>query len=597
MSMGDPLTKVQHSKNIKHERRQSIIVCIELSSRVYQSSEISPKAQLAEMLEALLELMKQLAMLLPNSEVCCYVYQCRRLNVKDGIYELLPLEMVNVQKIHKISQLLSDIKNKKMFLKDEIPFEEIDGSPLSSVLAKIQHQLQGKTTDEWKFRNKRIILITANDMPAEYFDAELQKKFKNTINALYDDSFSIVTFFIHSQTRPFNDTFYADLLKPLRRPEDLDKNIQYYDGPNTKPIEIKELKGKLLQKKEGNKFHFKCAFIINKQNDFIISLKGFFAITQEKAGERFKYIYQKGAKPQDAFSHRKFYNANDGEAADSRLTKVFDIGGLNIEFTEEQDQKMINSFSEHETFLELIGFRSVDKVNFYYNNISTSSYVIPDDNVYEGSSKTLSHLYASMTKKGKAAIVWGKLTRIAHPQLFLMVAMDRKNTNQGFYLVRLPFIEEIRRFPQTLQKNRSVNIQEYALMKKITGNIIAFFNLKSSYRAAEFPSPVLKSFYTTLSDKLLQKSLSDQWGMGFKLSNDITLGKVQHLRELINKSSQNMEQPILAKYMKYWNTYYNKEGNNSITNRKKLYQIYSGDPQVQKSMRIRATNAKSVFNL
>ncbi|CAI5027974.1 CGH_1_HP_G0099270.mRNA.1.CDS.1 [Saccharomyces cerevisiae] len=165
----------------------------------------------------------------------------------------------------------------------------------------------------------------------------------------------------------------------------------------------------------------------------------------------------------------------------------------------------MEAYTQKDAFLKIIGFRSSSKSIHYFNNIDKSSFIVPDGAKYEGSIRTLASLLKILRKKDKIAILWGKLKSSSHPSLYTLSPSSVKDYNEGFYLYRVPFLDEIRKFPSLLSyDDGSEHKLDYDNMKKVTQSIMGYFNLRDGYNPSDFKTHYYKKHYKVLHDYLLQ---------------------------------------------------------------------------------------------
>ena len=346
-----------------------------------------------------------------------------------------------------------------------------------------------------------------------------------------------------------------------------DEEYSEYDGPNTTPIPASYIKSKILRKKEIKRTMFQCPLILKEENNFIVSVRGYAIVTQEKPATRYKLVYEHENIRKEASSRRKFLNPNTGEEIKpDELCKVFPYGDQDIELNDKEVAKINDDYSKHESFLKVIGFRSTKNSIRYFNNIDKALFVVPDESQYEGTIKTMASLFRVLKKRDKCMIVWGKVKSNSNLRLYILSPTTNIDRNEGFYLYRIPFLDEIRKFPKLLDYNHITTSEDYLNLVRITENIIGYFNLKKGYRPSDFKNPSLQRHYKTLHDYLLQveqpvREDGDSDGQTSRfLKEDDTLNKILHIREKIiaSKESDDVTQQRLSKYVSLWNTFYIK---------------------------------------
>lgn len=545
----------------KFDIHEGIIFCIELSGSMFKEvPELNRKIQLIEILESLKELMTRLIIIHPNTAIACYFHYSNKVEAESGIYEFFPLEDLNGRNLKKLTDLLEDIHRGRVGLEDFFKYDENESVPLDVLFNHLREQFIIERPGQRGFQSKRILLFTDNDFPKQHQDREARQRIRRIIEDLNDIHVNITTFFIGSEKKPFNSSFYADILR-LGSEVNSQKNSEF-DGYNANPIPASYIKSKVMRRKEIQRINFRCPLVLDENAKFIIGIKGYSIVSHEKAGTRYKLVYEHESTRAEAFSKRKFLNSTTGEEMKPEDTfRVFKYGDLNIELSDKEIMNIKEEYTGSESFLKLIGFRSVAKSLHYYNNIDKASFLVPDEDQFTGSIKAIASLFRTLKRKSQLAIVWGRPKVNSSPSLYIINPSAADDINEGFYLYRVPFINEIRRLPSLLTYDNGCESEDFNVLLDITENIIKEFDLKDGYIPQQFKNPSLQKFYNLLHDYLLQvedvKSNSDDAEAS---SLDDTLLKLHEIKNRILKSessSDNFDQK-LSKYFKAWNYYYSK---------------------------------------
>lgn len=545
----------------KYDVHEGIVFCVELSDSMFgESEELNGKVQLLEILETLDHLMSQLVITRPSTGIGCYFYNCGRNDAKDGIFDLFSLRDINAQNMKKLSDILEDLQHERTSLRELFPFDAQKRTSLESLFELVRDEFVRDVPGQKAFNNKKIFFFTDNDSPPEASDPAAKSRLRYLVNDLDDRFINFTTFFIGTPTRPFDDSFYSDVLRLGAATE---RNSEF-DGPNTTPISASFIKSRVLRKQEIRRIMFQCRLILSEEAGFSVGTKGYTIISHEKAGVRYKLVYENEDVRQEAFSHRKYLNAKTGEEVKDGLAKVFPFGDLDIELTDEQIAGIKIDYAREESFLKVIGFKAKDSCLHYFNNIDKPFFVVPDETMYEGSIRTLSSLFSNLRRKAKVAIVWGKLKSNSNPGVFILCPSDDLSPNEGFYLYRVPFLDELRRFPPIVNQN-TIDAGDYENLKEVTAKIIGFFNLKNGYEPSEFKNPSLQNHFKVLHDYLLQveeepEKDDAEWQKLKLLEEDDTLRKISQIRDKVMESdaSEDPQKQRLGKYMRIWNSLYDR---------------------------------------
>lgn len=553
---------VQGTGYRKYDIHEGILFCIELSEGMYEESpELNYKVQLIEILETLDHLMSQLVITRPGTGIGCYFFNCERSDAKDGIYDFLPLKDINARSMKKLSDLLEDLQYERTSLRKFLPLSTAKPTRLESLLELVREEFVKEVPEQKAFNNKKIFLFTDNDSPPEATDAEAKSRLRHLVNDLDDRYINFTTFFIGKPGHPFNESFYSDVLRlGAKTAGDND-----FDGPSTTPISASYIKSRILRRQEIKRIMFQCRLILEENSNFIVGVKGYTIVSHEKAGVRYKLVYENEDMRQEAFSRRKYLNAKTGEEIKDNLTKVYPYGDLDIELSESDVAEVRNDDAGEDSFLKVIGFQTTESCLHYYNNIDKATFVVPDEARFEGSIRTLSSLFRNLRQKSKVAIVWGKLKSNSNPAVFILCPSDDTSPNEGFYLYRVPFLDELRRYPPMLISHCDIQPTDYENFKEATKKIINYFNLKNGYEPSEFKNPALQKHFKVLHDYLLQieeepENDSAEWQKSNLLEEDDSLRRISQIRDKIKESanSDDLQKQKLSKYMTIWNSFYDK---------------------------------------
>ncbi|AMD20291.1 HDL453Cp [Eremothecium sinecaudum] len=576
-----------------YEQHEAIIFCVELSNQMFESSQsLHDKAVISEILDALLELMAEMIKILPTMSIGCYFINSGHDLSEHGVYELFPLEGISIKNIIKMENINSSIRTGTMNGCEVLPLSDLGSTALVPIFRVLLEQF---THDfkKWPHGRRKIFLFTDNGYPSECASLEAKNTLRDIIIDLDKLFVNFVTFFLNSDIHPFNNYFYSEI---LASPFD-EKDSAKYRGPSTCSIDASSIRSIVLRKKESSRFHFRCPFIINEESNFVIGIKGSHAVTTEKVGGRYKYVTNEDNPTKEVFTHRKFYNADTGEYTDNNIIKAYEVADGKFELPSMPELNG-SYYPGYDVFLKLIGFDEIQKLIKYYDNISTASYVTPDSS-YDGSADVLASLYRSMKKKKQAALLWGVIKKSGNPMVFTLLPSVLDGHKDAYCLINLPFLEDIRKFPVISNLNQHISDpDEYQAMLNVSKNIIRRFNLRGSYTPSSFKNPALNAFHEILLDVYLKDNQGTQFIYRPPPQLDSTLKKVQLLRDLILKVSEDETHHNLCSYMNYWNTCYNRQRNKAIIKvpKAKTTEQYS-EAGFRHSQHRTATSANFVFNL
>ncbi|CCK73118.1 ATP-dependent DNA helicase YKU70 KNAG_0M02650 [Huiozyma naganishii CBS 8797] len=545
----------------KYDTHEGILFCIELTGTLFEPVEsLQGRSNLLEILYSLKELMYQLVIVRPGSSVGCIFHYTDINGAVDGVYEFLPLRDVNAKDMKTLSDFLEDIEEKRINIFQYFKFDGSKHVSLERLFQLIGEKYSEEREDGKKFTHKRAFLFTDNDAPPESNDTEATRRISKIVDDLDETAVSFTTFFIGSEEAPFDNRFYSNVLKLGAQLKHSD-----YDGPSVRPITGSDIKARILRGKEIKRTMFQCPLYLNKDSNFIIGIRGYAIVTHEKYGTRYKLTYEKEDIRQEAFSKRKYLNSKTGEEVDPKdISKVIPYGDVNIELSAEALQQMRASYEEEGPFMKVLGFRSTDLCVKYFNNIDKPSFIVPDELQYEGSIKTLASLFRTLRSKNKSAIIWGKPKSNSNSALYIMVPSHREDRNDGFYMHRIPFLDELRKVPIKMVDNDWTQLDNDLLT--VTETILKYFNLRQGYIPSEFKNPGIQNYYKVLHDYILQVEEIKHEGWDFSqeelLRQDDTLKKISHIRGKIEAS--NDSDKVLSGYMNMWNLFYKSLETNNV---------------------------------
>jgi ATP-dependent DNA helicase 2 subunit 1 len=420
-----------------------------------------------------------------------------------------------------------------------------------------------KKENQSLYTNKKIFLFTDNDQPIDDSNVQQKNILRNTRNNIEDSMITITPFFISTQTKPFDESVYKELmtLTNLNAPKNDDDifNINdandtlLFDGPNSQPIDVSYIKERILRRKEIKRKQFETSFIFS--DDLVIGVKGYTFYSHEQPS-RSKFLYESVDYRKNVYSRRRFIDEKTGYEFEN-TTKAFKFG-INeddyFEISPENLQKLSTFDPQRDTFLRLLGFKA-EKLSLkpHYQSSPSNPFLIPDENSFEGSTRTLAALYKSLKKFNKCAVVFGKLRKGSQPSIYALQASSNPFP-EGFFLIRLPFLDDIRQIPAGFEIYENPSEQ----LLRITKLILLNLKLKHGYSPSEFKNPSLQQHYRVLHDYLLQvEQTEDEDSTESRLKKDDTLKKIQQIRERVEQSQLDPDsKDRLFKYIQGWNKVY-----------------------------------------
>ncbi|CAJ0651669.1 13895_t:CDS:2 [Entrophospora sp. SA101] len=187
-------------------------------------------------------------------------------------------------------------------------------------------------------------------------------------------------------------------------------------------------------------------------------------------------------------------------------------------------------------------FKPASYLKFEYN-LEHSLFIYPDEEQYEGSTRTFAALHKKMLELDKIAICF--ITRSVgrppsyvalKPQVEILDENEQQIESPGFHLIILPSAEDIRPHPPNAKiapaPDESVNY-----MNQIIDNLI----IKDGYDPNKFPNPLLERFYHVLKQIALNESLSIETPDATIPKYSVIDENVGELIEEFNKVARNIE--------------------------------------------------------
>lgn len=249
---------------------------------------------------------------------------------------------------------------------------------------------------------------------------------------------------------------------------------------------------------------------------------------------------------------------------------------------EEEGEKDLVSFSKA-PYLKLLCFRHIDTYKPYFN-LKAPLFVTADfsdglssaskDGGYTNSFKTLKHLYQGCVKLERYAVVFGCIRKNATPNLYALYPTNIKQSSthlkdkslpEGFLLIQLPWLNEIRSLPDYMfdEDERYFNEDEQALvpepLEELFKLLIETVGIDSSYDPYQHPNPVLNYFYKVIKQEALQIDIKDE--LTSLQDNDWTSQKLIELRERLESKKETLD------LLRLINSSLSKIGNDEVRKR------------------------------
>lgn len=230
--------------------------------------------------------------------------------------------------------------------------------------------------------------------------------------------------------------------------------------------------------------------------DFRISVKGYILFKRQEVARKM-HVYLGGEKvvvPQTV--RTEHIGDGVGDLKKQEIRKAYKFGGEQIAFTPEEI-KSLRTFGD--PILRIIGFKPVNKHTLpIWASTGRSSFIYPSEEGYVGSTRVFSALHQKMLKDNKFGVAWFIRNRNSTPLIVAVVAGQERFDEEkqqklppGMWLIPLPYADDIRDNPPSLQVDASDELVEKAIMM--------FEQVKlahGTYDCTKYPNPcrLLPSF-------------------------------------------------------------------------------------------------------
>lgn len=569
----------------QYDIRDGIIFLIELNSDMFTPvKELNDKSQLFEILASIDELLQQLIITLPNTGVGIYLSNCDNSKTYNltKIFGLYDLSSTKMKVLHDI---VTDELEKRVRLKDSYKI----GNGNETNLPKNLNKILDVFNQAKHYKSKKLMWFTNNDEP--YTAKQTRDALYRVIGDYDEANIRINPVFLNRPNHTFN-------LKPYQEIFTTTNFLSNYKFNSA--ILSDKIKDSVLRLKELKRIQFATNLILSDGElggNLGCSIKGYTLYNHEKL-KKFKNLYyhenelklvetestltdQQGnvlELPTDSEKPLKDQKAEAGlrnglELNNDGENKIFHLGDQQWQFLrnytfDHNPDSSTNTAIKDEVdnlddsddqlyidttlpgYLKLLGFRHIEHFKPFYN-ISSPAFITGDfldgknfEFGYKNSIKLFSALYKSCIKLERFAIVFGCIKRTSLPNLYAMyptnLARSTKsptiNFPQGFLLIRLPWLDDIRSLPEWFI-NTKAKFDFYNSLpnpRDLVDNFSQIIEkcLWQDYNPQEYPNPNINFFYKILKYDLLQIPYSEE-EMTLK-NNDITYTLVKQLQDKLS---------------------------------------------------------------
>ena len=241
---------------------------------------------------------------------------------------------------------------------------------------------------------------------------------------------------------------------------------------------------------------------------FKISVKGYIIFKRQEP-KRSCYIWLGGPKALIAEGVTAQMADDSGRLVEKTdIKKAFKFGGEQVLFTPEE-LSSLKHFGE--PGIRIIGFKPMSMIPIWANT-RPSTFIYPSEEDYVGSTRVFSALQQKLLKSQKVGIAWYIARKNATPVVAAIFPGAERLSEEGdqvippgLWLVPLPFADDIRQNPETLQVPApdSVTTAVRAIIKQLQLP-------KGQYNPEKYPNPSLQWHYRILQALALDEDLPDK---------------------------------------------------------------------------------------
>ncbi|CAG8534330.1 636_t:CDS:10 [Ambispora leptoticha] len=424
------------------------------------------------------------------------------------IYVLHDVDFPDVNRIRELSELASG----------EINFDERIGSsneefPLANVFMACRESLAQLSPS---FKTKRIFFITDQDQPHKK-NRYLRSAAITRTHDLAEIGIEVNLFSINRPDKQFNfNAFWSEIVSD----EDLKKNHVNTSG------DIEVLVQHVMTKEAPRRSIFSLPFRLGPDDTLTFGVKGY-VLCIEKKKPTHQWAYMKSEAIKLAKSKSTYICADTAQRLLSADIKYYyEFGGEKIVFTNDE----INELKKFgEMGITLLGFKPYNRFKFHYH-IEHPYFIYPDEEKYEGSTRTFAALHQKMLELEKIAICQVRLRKTSVSRISALVAQKEELDEYGaqihppgIQMYFLPYAEDLRPLPEWSELTSAPSD-----LAQIMEEVITPLTIKSGFSPDKFKSPALKRFYDVLQCIALDKELPETY-------TDSTVPKVNAIRKRVGK--------------------------------------------------------------
>ncbi|CAG8532062.1 2427_t:CDS:10 [Ambispora gerdemannii] len=435
------------------------------------------------------------------------------------IYVFHDVDFPDVNRIRELNELASA----------EIDFNEHFGSsdeefPLANVFMACRDSLAQLSAS---FKTKRIFVITDQDQPHKN-NPFLRSAAITRTHDLAEIDIEINLFSINRPDKPFNfNAFWSEIICQ----DDLKKNHINTSG------DIEVLVERVMAKESPRRSMFSLPFRMGPNDVLTFGVKGY-VLCIERRKPLHQWAYMKAEEIKLASSQATYICADTAQRLlTSDIKYSYSFGGEKIVYTADELHELRKI---GEMGITLLGFKPYSRFKFHYH-LEHPYFIYPDEEKYEGSTRTFAALHQKMLEMEKIAICQVRLRKTSVPRIAALVAQKEELDEYGaqihppgIQMYYLPYAEDLRPLPEWSELTSAPSD-----LAQIAEEVINTLTIKSGFSPEKFKNPALKRFYDVLQCIALDKELPETY-------TDTTAPKVNAIRKRVGKKFIEFNKRILS---------------------------------------------------
>ncbi|GAA6015830.1 hypothetical protein JCM11491_007201 [Sporobolomyces phaffii] len=367
----------------------------------------------------------------------------------------------------------------------------------------------------------QIFWVTDNDDPVGG-NAQLFRVAMNKRKDLKDRNIDLQPFFVPPSSETSDafdlDKFYGAIVSMQFTGEE---DAWFEDWPEVHSSLEVALYGMIQSmrlKEAAKRVAFKIPFHL--ADGFVIGISGYNMIGEERKKLPTK-IDANDERGTEVLSEVVYKDGDLGsEIKPGQIRKYFQVGRTQLDkgiqaakifFTEDEVRKV--KALGRLPGLRLLGFVPREGNLHFWQSVKQSYFIYPEEDRWEGSTRTFASLLKSMVKKDVVAYASFIGRRAARPQIVLLLPQEEKLNDAGvqvlppgIHLCQLPFADDIRdlglgKTLSCIQVDGDGELAEKQPAIELAKKIIK--NLTKAYKPDLYPNPALNHFYECLASVAL----------------------------------------------------------------------------------------------